>query len=104
MTTTVLSSVSEFEFTIYNFHTKKTLDCSFLQARIVCYFPNENLILVHCEIQMEEQGLSAAAAAAAAVKSESIIRSVEHGSGIMAMGLALCRAHFLLLLLSVSAL
>ena len=101
MTTTVLSSVSEFEFTIYNFHTKKTLDCSFLQARIVCYFPNENLILVHCEIQMEEQGLSAAAAA---VKSESIIRSVEHGSGIMAMGLALCRAHFLLLLLSVSAL
>ena len=99
MTTTVLSSVSEFEFTIYNFHTKKTLDCSFLQARIVCYFPNENLILVHCEIQMEEQGLSAAA-----VKSESIIRSVEHGSGIMAMGLALCRAHFLLLLLSVSAL
>ena len=31
---------------------------------------------------MEEQGLSAAAAAA--VKSESIIRSVEHGSGIMA--------------------
>ena len=50
---------------------------------------------------MEEQGLSAAAAA---VKSESIIRSVEHGSGIMAMGLALCRAHFLLLLLSVSAL
>ena len=100
MTTTVLSSVSEFEFTIYNFHTKKTLDCSFLQARIVCYFPNENLILVHCEIQMEEQGLSAAAA----VKSESIIRSVEHGSGIMAMGLALCRAHFLLLLLSVSAL
>ena len=59
------------------------------------------MILVHCEIQMEEQGLSAAAAA---VKSESIIRSVEHGSGIMAMGLALCRAHFLLLLLSVSAL
>ena len=80
---------------------KKSLDCSFLQAHIVCYFPNENLILiVHCEIQMEEQGLSAAAA----VKSESIIRSVEHGSGIMAMGLALCRAHFLLLLLSVSAL
>ena len=57
------------------------------------------MILVHCEIQMEEQGLTAAA-----VKSESIIRSVEHGSGIMAMGLALCRAHFLLLLLSVSAL
>ena len=83
---------------------KKSLDCSFLQAHIVCYFPNENLILIaHCEIQMEEQGLSAAAAAAA-VKSESIIRSVEHGSGIMAMGLALCRAHFLLLLLSVSAL
>ena len=80
---------------------KKSLDCSFLQAHIVCYFPNENLILIaHCEIQMEEQGLSAAAA----VKSESIIRSVEHGSGIMAMGLALCRAHFLLLLLSVSAL
>jgi hypothetical protein len=78
-----------------------------LQALVIfyVYFLDENLILVHCEIQIEQQGLStaAAAAAAAAVKSESIIRSVEHGSGIMAMGLALCRAHFLLLLLSVSA-
>ena len=81
------------------FPSKKSLNSSFHLLTYHAYFPNENVILVHCAIQMEEQGLSAAA-----VKSESIIRSVEHGSGIMAMGLALCRAHFLLLLLSVSAL
>ena len=79
---------------------KKYFNSSFQKPLLLfyAYFPNENLILVHCAIQIEQQGLFAAA-----VKSESIIRSVEHGSGIMAMGLALCRAHFLLLLLSVSA-
>ena len=79
---------------------KKVFQFFISQALIVfyAYFQNENLILAHCAIQIEQQGLFAAA-----VKSESIIRSVEHGSGIMAMGLALCRAHFLLLLLSVSA-